>query len=167
MFGETCPKVEFGSEGEACGKGLVFIFIFCVTTNKITVTRNQVPYLNCKILLHVPSLCCTKSGSNVLEKCLQNAAHEESKAIVEKVVENEETLKSIISDKYGNYVVQKMLKTLPYEQRIEFSQILMDYFEKLEEIPERNSFENFVYRAVVNARQKLQNTNARSKLSGF
>lgn len=119
-----------------------------------------------KILLHVPSLCCTKSGSNVLEKCLQNAAHEESKAIVEKVVENEETLKSIISDKYGNYVVQKMLKTLPYEQRIEFSQILMDYFEKLEEIPERNSFENFVYRAVVNARQKIQNTNARPKLSG-
>jgi len=119
-----------------------------------------------KILLHVPSLCCTKSGSNVLEKCLQNATHEESKAIVEKVVENEEKLKNIISDKYGNYVVQKMLKTLPYEQRVEFSQILMDYFEKLEEIPERNSFENFVYRAVVNAKQKIQNNNARPKLSG-
>merc|ERR1712034_141775 len=107
-----------------------------------------------KILLHVPSLCCTKSGSNVLEKCLQNATHEESKAIVEKVVENEEKLKNIISDKYGNYVVQKMLKTLPYEQRVEFSQILMNYFEK------------FVYRAVVNAKQKIQNNNARPKLSG-
>jgi len=59
-----------------------------------------------------------------------------------------------------------MLKTLPYEQRVEFSQILMDYFEKLEEIPERNSFENFVYRAVVNAKQKIQNNNARPKLSG-
>lgn len=112
-----------------------------------------------KILPHVSSLCCTKSGSNVLEKCLQNATREESQEIVAKVVENEKDLQSIISDKYGNYVIQKMLKTLPYEQRIEFSNVLMEYFDKLEEIPEKNSFESFVYRAVVNAKQKIESKN--------
>jgi len=118
-----------------------------------------------KVLPYIASLCCTKSGSNVLEKCLQNATREESQSIVDKVVENEETLQKIISDKYGNYVVQRMLKTLPYEQRIAFSKTLMEYFDKLEEIPQPNSFENFVYRTVINVKQKFRGRYLDSKLS--
>jgi DNA-directed RNA polymerase len=105
-------------------------------------------------LPHALILCCTKAGSNVLERCLQTADQEESKKILKSIVESQTQLQKIIKDKYGNYVIQKMLKILPYEQRNELTTILIEYFEQLEENPRPNSFENFVYQVVMDKRPK-------------
>ncbi|KAJ3447135.1 mateRNAl protein pumilio [Anaeramoeba flamelloides] len=73
-------------------------------------TRKQKSIIISKITSNVHEFSLHKFASNVVEKCLLNATKKEKSEIIEKILENDgESLKDMMKDQYGNYVVQKIL----------------------------------------------------------
>ena len=57
-------------------------------------------------------LSCHKFASNVIEKALQHASQERLRVAAEEIFSSEpEVLMKTMSDKYGNYVIQKAIET--------------------------------------------------------
>jgi hypothetical protein len=99
----------------------------------------------CSTLLpHVVDLCCNKAGSNILEKCFAKASDEDRALLIQPIIDNRKNLKKIVQDKFGNYVLQKMLISLPYEKRIALCNALNNYFSECT-FKKLNTYEKFVY----------------------
>lgn len=60
-----------------------------------------------------------KFASNVVERCYSTATEEQRDILLDAVIGNQNSspLVSMVRDQYGNYVIQKMLETLSYDQR--------------------------------------------------
>jgi hypothetical protein len=76
-------------------------------------------------------LACCKSGSNILEKLLSKCSPEEKVRIMEPLIATPEVLKRVVSDKYGNYVIQRLCVCLPDKSRDQFRKVLNAHFEQL------------------------------------
>lgn len=85
-----------------------------------------------KMMPHICKLVVTKSGSNVIEECLQVATEEQCSKMLAAMTHDEETLYTIVSDQFGNYVIQKMLKRLPYVHKQKLRESLQELFKSLE-----------------------------------
>lgn len=92
-----------------------------------------------------------KFASNVVEKCLEIGNDEQNKKIIDEVVnadnENNEIIVNLVKDKYGNYVIQKMIEVADkadkqliikkiinsqaMKKRDGFSKHVMNFIEKL------------------------------------
>merc|ERR1740124_1087151 len=49
------------------------------------------------------------------------------------IIANQSGLKRIVRDPFGNYVIQRLLVSLPYDSRQELHNALKEYFETLQE----------------------------------
>jgi hypothetical protein len=62
-----------------------------------------------KILPHLLYICKTKYSSNAIEKCLEFNCKEIHLIILEKILEKEENIIELITNPFGNYIIQKAL----------------------------------------------------------
>jgi hypothetical protein len=108
-------------------------------------TRGKV----CDALLpHVVHLCCNKSGSNILEKLLSKASDAQKIALMQPVIENEQNLKKVVRDKFGNYVLQRTLVSLPYKECQVLINALKNYF-CFCNLNNLNNYEKYVYQQIM------------------
>lgn len=101
------------------------------------------------LLPHVDELCCNKAGSNILEKCLSKATEQQKIKIMQPIVEQPAELKRVVQDKYGNYVIQRLLVALPYSQRQTLINALTKHFQDYEDISLLNDYESYVYQTIT------------------
>jgi pumilio RNA-binding family len=101
------------------------------------------------LLPYVVQLCCNKAGSNILEKCLSKASDLRKVELMKPIIENEEkSLAKIVGDKFGNYVIQRMLVSLPYEERKTLINSLKAYFDE-RDLSALNDNENYVHQQIM------------------
>merc|ERR1711964_821555 len=80
------------------------------------------------LLPHLSTIACHKSGSNILEKIVSKCSPDLKEKVMNGIIENGSILKKIIRDQYGNYVIQKMLRCLPHQQKQILIQALHTHF---------------------------------------
>ena len=72
----------------------------------------KVPHVTSNIIVQLGgsyvTLSMNKYGSNVVEKCLEDAGEEHSARIITEILHDPDLLK-VLQDPYGNYVVQSAL----------------------------------------------------------
>ena len=72
----------------------------------------RVPHVTSNIIVQLGgsyvTLSMNKYGSNVVEKCLEDAGEEHSARIITEILHDPDLLK-VLQDPYGNYVVQSAL----------------------------------------------------------
>jgi len=100
------------------------------------------------LLPYVVQLCCNKAGSNILEKCLSKASDLRKIELMKPIIQNQEDLGRIVGDKFGNYVIQRMLVSLPYQERQVLINALKNYFTE-RNITNLNDYENYVYQQIM------------------
>ena len=74
-----------------------------------------------QILPFLLKICKTKYSSNAIEKCFEFHCKEIQEIIINKICENNNNIKELIMDPYGNYIIQKALllcDPIHYEQII-------------------------------------------------
>lgn len=97
------------------------------------------------LLPHILTVGCNKAGSNILEKCFSKCPPELKNQLADAVIQQESTLAKLVSNRYGNYVVQKMLTCLQSEKRQKLIQNLEEHFKKLDSL---NDAEQHVYNQI-------------------
>lgn len=68
-----------------------------------------------QMLHHISELSCNKFGSNVVEKCLKNAASDVRQLIIDELTDPQ-VLPKLLTDSFANYVIQTALST-PNDQQ--------------------------------------------------
>ncbi|KAK3313867.1 pumilio domain-containing protein [Apodospora peruviana] len=76
------------------------------------------------------TLCRHKFASNVVEKCIDNGTAEQRRQITEMLSLNP-TLMEMMKDQYGNYVIQKLLRTLKDEEKAKFATLVKPHLDIL------------------------------------
>jgi len=89
-----------------------------------------------------------KAGSNILEKCLSKASDLRKIELMKPIIQNQEDLGRIVGDKFGNYVIQRMLVSLPYQERQVLINALKNYFTE-RNLTNLNDYENYVYQQIM------------------
>ena len=69
------------------------------------------------------SLSIQKFTSNIVEKCLKYGSDENVKAIFNSIID-EEKLESLLNNDYGNYVLEKLISRLDYEEKLTFTKAM-------------------------------------------
>jgi len=100
------------------------------------------------LLPHVVHLCCNKSGSNILEKFLSKASDTQKFALMRPIIENEQNLKTVVRDKFGNYVLQRTLVSLPHKECQILINALKNYFSNCDS-KNLNNYEKYVYQQII------------------
>jgi hypothetical protein len=115
------------------------------------------------LLPYVVQLCCNKAGSNILEKCLSKASDLRKVELMKPIIENQQDLGRIVGDKFGNYVIQRMLVSLPYQERQVLINSLKSYFTE-RNLTNLNDYENYVYQQIM--KKSIPNKYAKMKTKG-
>ena len=75
-----------------------------------------------KLLGNVFQYSNQKYASNVLERCLGIGTPEQNKKLIDEVItsdnENKDTIKKMVEDRFGNYVIQKMIEVANKEDQM-------------------------------------------------
>jgi hypothetical protein len=106
---------------------------------------------------HILTIGCNKAGSNILEKCFAKCPRNLKGQLADSVIQDTTTLAKLVRNRYGNYVVQKMLTCLPAKEKSELVHSLEDHFKNLEKL---NDHEQHVYNQIH--RQSHRNNNNKS-----
>ena len=75
------------------------------------------------IIQNYLSLSMQKFTSNIVEKCLKYGSQETVKIIFDSII-NDEKLESLLSNNYGNYVLEKLISRLNYEEKLIFTKAM-------------------------------------------
>ncbi|KAK4214545.1 Pumilio-like protein 2 [Rhypophila decipiens] len=90
-----------------------------------------ISYVTNRLMMHSKH----KYASNVVEKCIVHGTDEERRRIVEKLVGrrgvDDGQLQDVMKDSYGNYVVQKLLKTLKGPELEDLKDILKPHLDNI------------------------------------
>ena len=69
------------------------------------------------------SLSMQKFTSNIVEKCLKFGSDETVQKIFNSII-NEEKLESLLNNNYGNYVLEKLISRLNYDEKMTFAKAM-------------------------------------------
>ncbi len=86
------------------------------------------------ILSNLLYLCKEKYASNVLEKFIYYSSPE-SKIFLNKIINDDHILYSLITDQYGNYIIQRVLFIIDIEKRIQVFKSIIGWIEEIKNLP--------------------------------
>lgn len=89
--------------------------------------------------MHLPVMACHKYASNIVEKAIQQIDEEGKQDLVDIVLQEPGTgdlpLLTMMKDKFGNYVVQKLMQIAQGERKVKLEQSLNQFIPVLEKLP--------------------------------
>ena len=93
--------------------------------------------VNNKLLLIIMNnllfLCKEKYASNVLEKFIFYNS-KESKIFLNKIINDVNIIYELITDQYGNYIIQRVLSTINIQERIQIFKFILGWFEEIKNL---------------------------------
>ena len=93
--------------------------------------------INNKILLIIMNnllfLCKEKYASNVLEKFIFYNS-KESKIFLNKIINNVNIIYELITDQYGNYIIQRVLSKIDIQERIQIFKHILGWLEEIKNL---------------------------------
>ena len=90
-------------------------------------------YLLNVILDNLLFLCKEKYASNVIEKFIYFNSPE-SKVILNKIINDDNILYNLITDQYGNYIIQRILFIIDIEKRIQVFKSIIGWIEEIKNL---------------------------------
>ncbi|PXF48814.1 Pumilio domain-containing protein [Gracilariopsis chorda] len=84
---------------------------------------------------HVAELSMQKFSSNVVEKGLQRGDRETKRQLIDELIENEDTMKRLLHDAYGNYVIQRALQVAEGAQLERICEAIRPHLPSLKQSP--------------------------------
>jgi len=101
-------------------------------------SADQVSCLIEKFKGYYYSFSIHKFASNVIEKCIRNASNDEKNEIFNEIIydgeSQDERIRTMIGDRFGNYVIQRVLEYGTKDQQYAIYQTLNKYYDELSEI---------------------------------
>ena len=93
--------------------------------------------VNNKLLLIIMNnllfLCKEKYASNVLEKFIFYNS-KESKIFLNKIINDVNIIYELITDQYGNYIIQRVLSTIDIQERIQMFKLILGWLEEIKNL---------------------------------
>merc|ERR1712087_248659 len=83
-------------------------------------------------------MSCHKYASNIVEKSLQHVDDEAKQSVIDIILEDDKAdahLLLMMKDKFGNYVIQKLMQIAEGERKVKLEKRLNDYIPVLEKLP--------------------------------
>jgi hypothetical protein len=87
-----------------------------------------------QLMPQLMKICKTKYSSNVIEKCLEFSFSEIHSLILNKICENNNNIKELVFDSYGNYIIQKALFVCNKEHYVQIINIIGNNVEKIKKL---------------------------------
>ena len=78
-------------------------------------------------------LCKEKYASNVLEKFIFYNS-KESKIFLNKIINDVNIIYELITDQYGNYIIQRVLSTIDIQERIQMFKLILGWLEEIKNL---------------------------------
>ena len=107
-----------------------YIFQYIIEKEDI---KMKIEILN-QLLPQLMKICKTKYSSNVIEKCLEFSFSEIHSLILNKICENNNNIKELVFDSYGNYIIQKALFVCNKEHYVQIINIIGNNVEKIKKL---------------------------------
>ena len=85
------------------------------------------------ILSNLLYLCKEKYASNVVEKFIYYSSPE-SKILLNKIINDDNILYNLITDQYGNYIIQRVLFIIDIEKRIQVFKSIIGWIEEIKNL---------------------------------
>jgi hypothetical protein len=70
------------------------------------------------------SLSIQKFSSNVVEKCIELSSPNEFQKVIKDIFLNQNNFSTLLRNKYGNFVLQKTLSRMSYDEKVELKEDL-------------------------------------------
>ena len=83
-------------------------------------------------------MSCHKYASNIVEKSLQHVDDEAKQSVIDIILEDDKAdahLLLMMKDKFGNYVIQKLMQIAEGDRKVKLEKRLNDYIPVLEKLP--------------------------------
>jgi pumilio RNA-binding family len=83
-------------------------------------------------------MSCHKYASNIVEKSLQHVDDDAKQSVIDIILEDDKAdahLLLMMKDKFGNYVIQKLMQIAEGERKVKLEKRLNDYIPVLEKLP--------------------------------
>ena len=93
------------------------------------------------ILPYILKICKTKYSSNAIEKCFEFHCAQIQERLINKICENNNNIKELILDPYGNYIIQKALCVCDQKHYTQIISVIGSNTEKIKKV-------NFGYKLI-------------------
>ncbi|KAJ5067455.1 pumilio domain-containing protein [Anaeramoeba ignava] len=118
-----------------------------------------------KVRDNIFDLSMQKFSSNVVEKCLRSKNTQMKDELLNELIRNQDKISQLLTDPYGNYVVQTALKVAEKEKHKQLSEVIKPHLQLVRNLPYGKKIQNMIF--PNNDKNRNGNTPTHSRNNSF